>query len=134
MVILFHQFHIEPNTEPKKAPVSLNHNNGPVDNDLLMSLAVALGDEWKRVAHYLGVHRVRLQAIMRNVTVGERSERDAKYDMLVTWLKGAAKALDKVSALSSALKYGDRYDLAEAVHDRNRDFIELKRGQLTAAN
>ncbi|CAG5134374.1 unnamed protein product [Candidula unifasciata] len=99
-----------------------------------MALAASLGDEWKQVGHYLGVQRARIQAIMRNVTVGERSEQEAKYDMLVTWLKGAAKALDKVSALSMALKYSDRHDLAEAVKERTRDFSDMRQQHLTIAN
>ncbi|BFZ14128.1 hypothetical protein BsWGS_17167 [Bradybaena similaris] len=128
------KYHIEPNTEPKKAPIAINNTSGSVDQELLLALAASMGDEWKRVAHYLGVQRARVQAIMRNVAVGERSEMEAKYDMLVTWLKGAAKALDKVTALSTALMYSDRSDLADAVQDRNRDFGDLKQQHLTVAN
>ncbi|KAH9495963.1 hypothetical protein Btru_012251 [Bulinus truncatus] len=114
------KFHIAPNVEPLKAPVHIIDNNGPVDKDLLMTLADQMGDEWKKVAHYLGVHKARVQAIVRNVTVGERTEREAKYDMLLTWIKGAAKALDKVSALSAALESSDRNDLAETVRQRGQ--------------
>ncbi|CAL1545348.1 unnamed protein product [Lymnaea stagnalis] len=126
------KYHITPSTEPVKAPVVIPETDGPVDRELLMTIAEQLGDEWKKVAHYLGVHRARVQAIARNVAVGERSDREAKYDMLVTWIKGAAKALDKVSALSSALTNSDRNDLAETVRDRGREVTELRHGQLTA--
>ncbi|RUS82833.1 hypothetical protein EGW08_009409 [Elysia chlorotica] len=75
-------------------------------------------DEWRRVAHYLGVHRARVHAIMRNVMVGEKQDKDAKYEMLLTWLKSAPKSADKIAILSSALQLSDRLDLAESVRKR----------------
>ncbi|XP_059140663.1 death domain-containing protein 1-like isoform X1 [Physella acuta] len=128
------KYHIEPNTEPLRAPVHAVEAQGPIDKDLLMDIADQLGDEWKKVAHHLGVHRARVQAIVRNVTVGERPGREAKYEMLVTWIKSAAKALDKVSVLSAALVNSDRYDLAETVKERGREFNGYRQGHMTAVN
>ncbi|GFN79299.1 Death domain-containing protein 1-like [Plakobranchus ocellatus] len=108
------KYHIQPNTVPKKAPVAISEKSGTME-DLLTYVSGALGEEWRKVAHYLGVHRARVQAIIRNVHVGERDETEAKYDMLLTWLKGAPKSADKMAILSSALEHSDRIDLAETV-------------------
>ncbi|KAK3785070.1 hypothetical protein RRG08_020355, partial [Elysia crispata] len=109
------KYHIEPNTIPKRAPVLISEATGTMDSDLLHYVSGALGEEWKKLAHYLGVHRARVQAIIRNVMVDEKQEKAAKYEMLLTWLKAAPKSADKISILSSALQLSDRLDLAESV-------------------
>lgn len=109
------KYHIEPNTVPKRAPVAISEATGTVDRDLLQFVSDQLGDEWRKLAHYLGVHRARVQAIIRNVMVGDKEEKEAKYEMLMTWLKSAPKSADKISILSSALQHCDRLDLAEAI-------------------
>ena len=52
-----------------------------------------LGDEWRRVAHYLNVRRVRIQAIMRN---NANDQENAVMDMLLTWAKKVPRSVNKV--------------------------------------
>ena len=65
--------------------------------DTLRHLSLELGDEWRKLAHQLNVRRVRVQAIMRNTTLAGRSIEDAKYVMLLTWMKAAPRGLNKVT-------------------------------------
>ena len=97
MILCYFQYHIEPSSPPEKAPITIHNTRDPVTEDYIHQLAQELGDEWRRVAHYLNVQRVRLQAILRNIQLKEKSEVEAKYDMLMTWLKRAPKSADKVS-------------------------------------
>ncbi len=53
-----------------------------------------LGEEWKKLAHYLSVRRIRIQAIMRN-NVNKENE-NAIYDMLLTWAKKVPRSVNKV--------------------------------------
>ena len=53
-----------------------------------------LGEEWKKLAHYLSVRRIRIQAIMRN-NVNKDNE-SAIYDMLLTWAKKVPRSVNKV--------------------------------------
>lgn len=68
---------------------------GLVDEKLLRALAVDLGDEWRRLAHYLNVRRVRIQSIMRNNING--IQENIIYDMLLTWAKRVPHSMNKVS-------------------------------------
>ena len=52
-----------------------------------------LGDEWRRVGHYLNVRRVRIQAIMRN---NANDQENAVMDMLLTWAKKVPRSVNKV--------------------------------------
>lgn len=114
------KYHIEPAYVPVAAPVTIIKTTDPVDDGLIRDLARDMGDEWKKVAHSLNVSRARIQAIMRNVQVSDRSEEDARYEMLLNWLKKMPKSTDKVAVLSNALLKGGRADLAEDVRSKWR--------------
>ncbi|XP_060082127.1 death domain-containing protein 1-like [Ylistrum balloti] len=116
------KYHIEPAYIPVVAPVTIITTTDPVDDDLIRDLARDMGDEWKKIGHLLNVSRARIQAIIRNVAVSDRSEEDARYEMLLNWLKKMPKSTDKVAVLSSALVKGGRADLAEDVRSKWRDF------------
>ncbi|WAR28950.1 DTHD1-like protein [Mya arenaria] len=105
------QYHVEQNSTVHRAPVTIRNTTDPVNDDLVRFLAEELGDEWKT-------------AILRNLAYGDCSEVDAKYDMLMTWLKKTPKAVDKVSCLSNALLKSGRGDLAEEIKSRDREFKE----------
>lgn len=49
-----------------------------------------------QVANHLNVSKPRVQAIIRNIQYGDQSDADARFDMLMTWLKKTPKAVDKV--------------------------------------
>ncbi|XP_033724899.1 death domain-containing protein 1-like [Pecten maximus] len=116
------KYHIEPAYMPVAAPVTIITTTDPVDDGLIRDLARDMGDEWKKVAHSLNVSRARIQAILRNVQVSDRSEEDARYEMLLNWLKKMPKSTDKVAVLSNALIKGGRADLAEDVRSKWRHF------------
>ncbi|XP_021350911.1 death domain-containing protein 1-like [Mizuhopecten yessoensis] len=116
------KYHIEPAYIPVTAPVTIIKTTDPVDDDLIRDLARDMGDEWKRVAQLLNVSRARIQAILRNVQISDKSEEDARYEMLLNWLKKMPKSTDKVAVLSSALVKGGRADLAEDVRSKWRTF------------
>ncbi|XP_052785943.1 death domain-containing protein 1-like [Mya arenaria] len=118
------KYHVEQNSTVHRAPVTIRNTTDPVNDDLVRFLAEELGDEWKTVGNYLSVSKPRIQAILRNLAYGDCSEVDAKYDMLMTWLKKTPKAVDKVSCLSNALLKSGRGDLAEEIKSRDREFKE----------
>jgi len=93
---LFFQYHIEPVFAPVKAPVTIVTTTDPVNDDLIRDVARDLGDEWKKIAQLLNVTRPRIQAILRDVQVYDKTEEDARYEMLMCWLKKMPKATDKV--------------------------------------
>ena len=64
-------------------------------DELLKYLASELGEEWKKLAHYLSVRRVRIQAIMRNNISNDQEK--IIYDMLLTWAKRVPHSMNKVS-------------------------------------
>lgn len=69
-----------------------------------------MGEEWKRLARYLNVKSVRLQAIMRQ---NVNNEQDCIiYDMLLTWAKRVPRSMDKASRLDSGVT-------ANVLHTRN---------------
>ncbi len=68
--------------------------SGLIGDELLRYLASELGEEWKKLAHYLSVKRVRLQAIMRNNINNEQEL--IIYDMLLTWAKKVPHSMNKV--------------------------------------
>lgn len=60
-----------------------------------------------QVASHLNVSKPRVQAIIRNIQYGDQSDADARFDMLMTWLKKTPKAIDKVfDKLSSTSPVG----------------------------
>jgi hypothetical protein len=50
------------------------------------------------------VSKPRVQAIIRNMQYGDQSDADARFDMLMTWLKKTPKAVDKVIFEAGFLK------------------------------
>ena len=86
---------------PNTAPVTIISTTDPVDVDMMRDLARDMGEEWRVIANNLNISRARMQAIIRNVQCGDRSEEDIKYDMLLCWLKKMPKATDKVHIISS---------------------------------
>ncbi|XP_074661596.1 death domain-containing protein 1-like [Tubulanus polymorphus] len=127
--------HIEPVHPIVKAPVVLLSNiKDPVDDEYLHHLAEELGDEWKKLAHYLGLRRVRVQAIICNInknTGQRRSDEEAKYEMLTTWMKRLPRGANKVSILRKCLSRTGRRDLVEELLDVEKDFIADKKNRLT---
>ena len=69
---------------------------GAVDSDMLRHLATELGDEWRRLAHGLGIRSIRQQAVIRNGNSAERQ--NALYDMLTSWMKKMPRAGNKVGS------------------------------------
>ncbi|XP_013408435.1 uncharacterized protein LOC106172334 [Lingula anatina] len=120
--------HVVPSKPIEKAPIRLINTSDPVTEELLRRFAEDLGDEWKRLAHYLNVRRTRVQAILRNndLESSESKEDQAKYDMLMTWVKRVPKGMNKVSILSSAFLKCGRRDLAEELRDIEHDFLVKK--------
>ncbi|KAK6184688.1 hypothetical protein SNE40_007107 [Patella caerulea] len=116
------KYHIEPSSIPVKAPIKIHNTTDPVNEDTMRNLATELGEEWKKVAHFLNVHRVRIQAILRNMNIGERTFDEAKFDMLMTWLKRVPKAANKISILGSALTRSGRSDLAESLRLKEKEY------------
>lgn len=79
-----------------KAPVIIVNETDPINENLMRFLAEQMGDEWKKVAQNLNVSRARIQAILRNTQICDGTEEDARYEMLMSWLKKMPKAVDKV--------------------------------------
>lgn len=117
MMLKIPKYHVEPVPLPKRAPLTLHTADSPVNQDTLRRLAADLGQEWLRLANKLHVQRVRIQAILR-MQSGQGTEEQAKYDMLMTWLKRSPQAADKAAILASALKSVGRVDLAEQLRCR----------------
>lgn len=108
------KYHTDTAPTPIRAPINLRSNLS-MDQSLLQEIAAGLGDEWRRLASRLQVQHVRVQAILRVVQGGPDSEEQAKYEMLMTWLKRSPQAADKTAILANALTYVGRYDLADMV-------------------
>ena len=68
---------------------------GVVDIELLRHLASEIGNEWRHVAHSLGIRRVRLQAILRNHN-GSNETQQTVYEMLMSWMKKLPRSANKV--------------------------------------
>lgn len=68
---------------------------GPDTKDVLMYLAGELGEEWKKLAMYLNLKSVRIQAILRQNNMNP-DPRKVRYDMLVTWAKRIPRSVNKV--------------------------------------
>ncbi|KAL3885313.1 hypothetical protein ACJMK2_025389, partial [Sinanodonta woodiana] len=116
------KYHVEPNKSPRRAPITIVNDRDPINEQLMRQLAEEMGDEWKTVAYLLNVSKARVQAIQRNVNVYDLPEEDARFDMLMTWLKKMPKATDKVTILSNAFLRCGRGDLAEEIRARDREF------------
>ncbi|KAL3885307.1 hypothetical protein ACJMK2_025385 [Sinanodonta woodiana] len=122
------KYHVEPNKSPRRAPITIVNDRDPINEQLMRQLAEEMGDEWKTVAYLLNVSKARVQAIQRNVNVYDLPEEDARFDMLMTWLKKMPKATDKVTILSNAFLRCGRGDLAEEIRARDREF---RQGQVS---
>lgn len=116
------KYNLESSPVPVKAPVIIVNDADPINENLIRFLAEQMGDEWKKVAQNLNVSRARLQAILRNIQVSDGTEEDARYEMLMSWLKKMPKSVDKVSTLSGALMKCGRDDLTDEIQKRNREF------------
>lgn len=68
---------------------------GPNKEDILQYVASELGDEWKKLAQYLSLKSVRIQAILRQNNQNPEPKK-IRYDMLVTWAKRVPRCLNKV--------------------------------------
>ncbi|GAB1600305.1 uncharacterized protein LOC115227399 [Argonauta hians] len=118
--------HILPNPVHIRAQVVIRNRDDPVNEVLMQELAIALGDEWRRLSHQLNITSIRLQAIWRNTQACEWKEEQAKYEMLMTWLKTLPKCVDKISVLCEALNRCGRPDLMADVRMRNLVFQQQK--------
>lgn len=61
---------------------------------MLRHLATEVGDEWRRLAHCLGIRSIRQEAVIRNGNT--KARQDAVYDMLTSWMKKMPRAANKV--------------------------------------
>ena len=93
--------------------------------DTLRHLSLELGDEWRKLAHQLNVKRVRVQAILRNTTLAGRSIDDAKYVMLLTWMKAAPRGMNKVMFPDSSC--GAQVDVCDGYFDKKKLKSEAQR-------
>ncbi|XP_050392130.1 uncharacterized protein LOC126810860 [Patella vulgata] len=113
----------KPEPEPPKpllkAPLSII-KEGPINEDVFRFISRELGDEWKQLAKYLNIRRMRIQAILRQNVNSERQQ--TIYDMLVSWAKRIPRAVDKVEMLCHALSVCGRGDLVEVLKERNAEF------------
>lgn len=97
----------------------ISYSTDVISLPYLKHLSEELGDEWKKLASYLNVRRVRIQAIMRN-NINESE--NAVYDMLVTWAKKVPRSVNKVDILCTSLLRIGRADLVEELKDKDTDF------------
>ncbi|XP_063437770.1 death domain-containing protein 1-like [Mytilus trossulus] len=116
------KYNLESSPVPVKAPVTIVNDSDPINENLMRYLAVEMGEEWRRLAQILNVSRARMQAILRNIQISDGTEEDARYEMLMSWLKKMPKAVDKVSTLNGALMRCGRDDLTEEIQKRNKEF------------
>ncbi|XP_064645460.1 uncharacterized protein LOC135498879 isoform X2 [Lineus longissimus] len=125
----------QPHSQPlQRAPLTIVNQHDPISEDYLRGLAAELGDEWKKVGHYLNVRRVRIQAILSNFKAASDTRSQAeyehdemKYQMLTNWVKKVPRGVDKVGQLKKAFVRVGRRDLAEDLLDMEKDFLEEKR-------
>ncbi|XP_078328192.1 death domain-containing protein 1-like [Crassostrea virginica] len=116
------KYHVEPSPVPLQAPVVIRNDSDPVNDDLMRHLAADMGDEWRKVAMTLNISRARIQAILRNTQISDSTDEDARYQMLITWLKKMPKSIDKVTVLTNAFMKNGRPDLAEQVRIKDEAF------------
>ncbi|XP_062566933.1 death domain-containing protein 1-like, partial [Saccostrea cucullata] len=114
----------KPEPEPPKplatAPIRVSAE-GPNKEDVLQFVAGELGDEWKKLAQYLCLKSVRIQAILRQNNQNPDPKK-IRYDMLVTWAKRVPRCLNKLEILAQALNACGRGDLAAELRDRDEEF------------
>ena len=72
-------------------------SGGAVSEDCLRQLAEELGEEWNNLAKQLGINSIRLSAILRENQLESQPEKEAKFDMLMTWRKKVPRSMDSVS-------------------------------------
>lgn len=97
------QYHVRSNPAPATAKLSIVTKSDPVNEDLVLYLAENLGDEWFKLAYQLNICHSRIQAIIRNAQAQDQTEDFAKYQMIMTWLKRAPKASNKVKNVLKAV-------------------------------
>lgn len=114
----------KPEPEPPKplatAPIKVTAE-GPNKEDILQYVASELGDEWKKLAQYLSLKSVRIQAILRQNNQNPEPKK-IRYDMLVTWAKRVPRCLNKLEILAQALSACGRGDLAIDLRERDEEF------------
>ena len=79
----------------RKAPVTIKNVIDPINDETIRDIAGELGDEWQKMAQFLNLKRMRIQAILRNHPGSDDEE--AKQQMLLTWAKRVPRGLQKVS-------------------------------------
>ncbi|KAK3098637.1 hypothetical protein FSP39_021461 [Pinctada imbricata] len=114
----------KPEPEPPKplntAPVKIN-GDGPRKEDVFEYVASELGEEWKKLAQYLCLKTVRIQAILRQNNQNSDPKR-VKYDMLVTWAKRIPRSVNKLEMLAQALMACGRGDVALELRERDQEY------------
>jgi len=68
---------------------------GPDSEDVFQYISGELGDEWKKLAQYLNMKSVRIQAILRQNN-SNPDPKKIRYDMLITWAKRVPRCVNKV--------------------------------------
>ena len=96
---------------PLQAPVVIRNDSDPINDDLMRHLAADMGDVWRKVAITLNISRARIKAILRNTQVSDSTDEDARYQMLITWLKKMPKSIDKVKQQDNELISRDSFYL-----------------------
>ncbi|XP_061190143.1 death domain-containing protein 1-like [Saccostrea echinata] len=116
------KYHVEPSPVPVQAPVVIRNDSDAVNDNLMRQLAAEMGDEWRKVASTLNISKARIQAIIRNAQITDATDEDARFQMLMTWLKKMPKSIDKVTVLTNAFMKNGRPDLAEQVRIKDEEF------------
>ncbi|XP_064596326.1 death domain-containing protein 1-like [Liolophura sinensis] len=129
LMVKIPKYHVRSNPVPATAKFKIVNKSDPVDEDLVRYLAESLGDEWFKLAHQLNICHSRIQAIIRNAQAQDQTEDFAKYQMIMTWLKRAPKASNKIDTLTTALVRSGRYDLADDLRLRQQKFQEMHKGR-----
>lgn len=102
VLFFYFQYHVEPSPIPHQAPVLIRNDSDPVNDDLMRQLAAEMGEEWRKIAITLNISKARIQAIIRNAQITDSTDEDARYQMLITWLKKMPKSIDKVRDRSAS--------------------------------
>ncbi|ELU16132.1 hypothetical protein CAPTEDRAFT_228009 [Capitella teleta] len=124
----------QPCTLNRVQPV-LVQTDGPINEQFLRNLSANLGDEWQKLAHYLNVKKVRLQAIIRDANSrNQGNDETCKYEMLMTWVKKVPRGINKVEILQSALSKSCREDLAAELADLDKELRSSPPSHTTAAS
>ncbi|ESO08860.1 hypothetical protein HELRODRAFT_168775 [Helobdella robusta] len=90
--------------------------DGFIDQAFLEDLSNRIGDDWIRLADYLNVRRIRIQAL--NI---DRANKNPAMDVLMTWIKRMPRSANKLSILMEALSSCGRRDLSNMLMERRND-------------